>query len=111
MKMNKMNKIENMEQYYDIIEENEKVIIYWNTLICPDCFVSRRFMPELITDFKDFNFYKIEKNSNLELAKHLNIYGVPSFLIFVNNEEIGRFVNKKRKSYQEVKDFIIKTIS
>lgn len=111
MKKNQMNKIKNMEQYYKIIEDNPKVIIYWNTFLCPDCFVSRRFLPDLINDFKEFTFYKIEKNANLELAKHLNIYGVPSFLIFVNNEEIGRLVNKQRKSYQEVKEFIEKTIS
>ena len=105
-----MNKINNIEEFYNIVENKEKVIVYWNTLLCPDCFVSRRFLPKLMEDFPGYEFYKVEKNSMLELAKHLNIYGVPSFLVFHNNEEIGRLVNKLRKSYEEVKDFIQDTI-
>ncbi len=101
-----MKKIKNMEEYYNVIKNNDNVIVYWNTFWCPDCFVSRRFLPKLIEDFGAFEFYTIDKNANLELAKHLNIYGVPSFLIFKNNKEIGRLVNKQRKTYDEVKGFI-----
>ena len=106
-----MNKINNIDEFYQIIENNEKVIIYWNTLICPDCFVSRRFLPRLIDDFPDYIFYKIDKNHNLDIAKHLNVYGVPSFLIYEDNNEIGRLVNKNRKTYIEVKEFILDTIN
>jgi len=109
--MMKLKTISNIKEYDDIIENNEKIIIYWNTLFCPDCFISRRFMPALVNDFKDYNFYKIDKNANLELAKHLNVYGVPSFLVFLKSKEIGRLVNKQRKSYLEVKEFIQNTIS
>ena len=109
--MKTLPKINNMEEYDNVIENNDKVIIYWNTKWCPDCFVSRRFMPIIVNDFEDFEFYQIEKNQNLELAAHLNIYGVPSFLVFVKGVEVGRLVNKRRKSYNEVKEFIQNTIS
>ena len=101
-----MNKINNIEEFYKITESDKLVIFYWNTLFCPDCFVSRRFLPKLVEEFNEFEFCTIDKNSNLELAKHLNIYGVPSFLIFKSSEEIGRLVNKKRKTHKEVKEFI-----
>ncbi len=106
-----MNKIKNMEEFYKITEQNKLVIFYWSTKWCPDCFVSKRFMPQLEKDFGSIEFYSIDKNANLDLAKHLNIYGVPSFLIYENNTEISRLVNKQRKTYNEVKEYIFESIN
>jgi thiol-disulfide isomerase/thioredoxin len=100
-----------MEEFYKITEQNKLVIFYWITKWCPDCFVSKRFMPQLEKDFESMEFYSIDKNTNLDLAKHLNIYGVPSFLIYENNQEISRLVNKKRKTYNEVKEYIFESIN
>lgn len=47
----------------------------------------------------------------LDLAKHLEIYGIPSFLVFKDHDEVGRLVNKLRKSYKEVKTFIENVIT
>ena len=106
-----MKKIENMEGFYKITENNKLSVFYWSTKWCPDCFFSKRFLPMLEKDFEEIEFYSIDKNAHLELARHLNIFGVPSFLIYENNDEVSRLVNKQRKSYKEVKEFINESIS
>jgi hypothetical protein len=34
------------------------------------------------------------------------VFGIPSFIAFENGEEIGRFVNKDRKTKEQVEKFI-----
>lgn len=106
-----MKKINNLKEFYDLIENNDKVIFYWHTKWCPDCFAIKPHLGKLEEDFADYDFYSINRDLDIELAKHLNIFGIPSFQIYKDHEEIGRFVDKKRKSYIEVKEFITKTIN
>ena len=104
--MTKLKKLKNLEEFYEAVETNPKVIIYWYTKWCPDCFFSKTYIGKIEKDFKDYLFYSCDRDQFLDLAKHLEIYGIPSFLIFENGDEVGRLVNKLRKSYQEVKTFI-----
>jgi hypothetical protein len=34
------------------------------------------------------------------------VFGIPSFVAFHNGEEIGRFVNKDRKTQEQIQEFI-----
>lgn len=93
-----------------MIENEEKVILYFYTTFCPDCIILKPFLSRLESDFPNYTFYSLNRDKHLELAKHLEIYGIPSFLVFENGNETGRLVNKLRKSYIEVKTFIESTI-
>lgn len=101
-----MKKVNSIKEYYDLIENNDKVIIYWYTRWCPDCFAMKPHLPKLEKDFNDYIFLSVNRSMDHELSKHLNIFGIPSFLIYHNGDEIARFVDKRRKSYIQVKDFI-----
>lgn len=101
-----MNSIKSLKEYYEVIENNDLVIIYWYTRWCPDCFVMKSALPRLEKEFIELKFFSINRDMDIELAKHLNIYGVPSFLIYRKGEEIDRFVDKRRKSYLQVREFI-----
>lgn len=105
-----MNKIKSLKEYYEVIESNELVIIYWYTKFCPDCFIMKAALPRLEKDFTEYKFYSVNRDMDIELAKHLNIFGIPSFLIYKKGEELGRFVDKRRKSYLQVKEFITNVI-
>lgn len=105
-----LNKIKSLKEYYDVIENNDLVIIYWYTKWCPDCFVMKAAIPRLVEDFKNYKFYAIDRDMDINLAKHLNIFGIPSFLIYKKGQELDRFVDKKRKSYMQVKNFISNAI-
>ena len=105
-----MESIKTIEAFYNAIENEEKVIMYFYTKWCPDCFVIKRHLGKLEDDFKSYKFYRFDRDKSIELAKHLEIYGFPSFVVYKNGDEIGRLVNKKRKSYIEVKEFISSVI-
>lgn len=101
-----MIKLKTTEQFYKAIEKNELCIVYFYTLWCPDCFVMRPALPQLEKDYPNMKFYSFNRDKDTQLAKHLEIYGIPSFLLFDKGDEIGRYVDKKRKTYLEVKTFI-----
>jgi thiol-disulfide isomerase/thioredoxin len=101
-----MIKLKSTEEFYNVVESNKLCIVYFYTKWCPDCFMMKPALPRLEKDYPEITFYSFNRDSDIHLAKHLEIYGIPSFLIFNNGDEIGRYVDKKRKSYIEVKTFI-----
>lgn len=105
-----MKKIQSNKEFYDAIEQEKTTVIYFYTKWCPDCFMVKPFLPRLEKDFEDIEFYKMDRDLDISLAKHLNIFGIPSFLMFKEGEELGRFVSKNRKTYLEVHNFISNTI-
>jgi hypothetical protein len=47
----------------------------------------------------------------MEIAQELGIMGIPSFVVIENGKEIGRLVNKDRKTKEEVETFINSVIN
>ena len=106
-----MIKLANTEEFYKAVEEDKTCIVYFYTKWCPDCFIIKQALPRLEKEYPGITFYSFDRDKDINLAKHLEIYGIPSFLIFQNGDEIGRYVDKRRKSYIEVKTFIDKVLA
>ncbi|MCC4476959.1 MULTISPECIES: thioredoxin family protein [Limosilactobacillus] len=85
---------------------NSKVVLFFTAGWCPDCRFIKPAMPEIEQDFSDYTFYEVDRDENIDLAAELNIFGIPSFIVYDNGKEIGRFVNKDRKTKQQVEDFL-----
>ncbi len=101
-----MKKISTLKEFYNAIETHDEVVTYWHTKWCPDCLVIKPHLPRLESEFADIVFLDIDRDELIDLAKHLEVYGIPSFIAFSQGEEVNRLVNKQRKSYDEVKTFI-----
>lgn len=100
-----MKDITSVEQYREIIE-NEDVIILFTANWCPDCMVIKPFMPSIIEKYSDYKFYSINRDHLMDLCVELEIFGIPSFVAFKGGKEVGRFVNKERKTRQQIESFI-----
>ncbi|MDY2689275.1 MAG: thioredoxin family protein [Limosilactobacillus reuteri] len=85
---------------------NGKVVLFFTADWCPDCRFIKPAMPEIEQDFSDYTFYEVDRDENIDLAAELNVFGIPSFIVYDNGKEIGRFVNKDRKTNQQVEDFL-----
>ena len=85
---------------------NGKVVLFFTADWCPDCRFIKPAMPEIEQDFSDYTFYEVDRDENIDLAAELNVFGIPSFSVYDNGKEIGRFVNKDRKTKQQVEDFL-----
>ena len=101
--------IDSLKSYEETINKPGVTFVVFISEWCPDCHVADRFMPHLETMYPDFNVIRVNRESLPQLSNHLNIYGVPSFLLYKNGTLIGQFISRSRKSFDEVKSFIEST--
>ena len=83
-----------------------KQMLFFTAGWCPDCAFIKPAMPEIEQDFGDYTFIKVDRDDNIKVAQEMGVMGIPSFIAFEDGKEIGRFVNKDRKTKQQVEDFI-----
>lgn len=88
------------------ITKNGRVVLEFSAAWCPDCRFLDPFLPAIEKDFSDSKFYKIDRDGSIDVAKKLNIMGIPSFVVYQDGQEIGRLVNKDRKTKDEVENFL-----
>jgi thiol-disulfide isomerase/thioredoxin len=100
-----MEKITSVEQF-EQAKQREKVVFQFSADWCPDCRFLDMFFQEIIDENKDFTFYYVDRDQFIELCQNLDIFGIPSFVAFNNGEEIGRYVNKDRKTKEQVEEFL-----
>ncbi|WP_087907941.1 thioredoxin family protein [Limosilactobacillus fermentum] len=83
-----------------------KYVLFFTAGWCPDCAFIKPAMPEIEHDFADYQFIKVDRDENIDLAADLGIMGIPSFVAYKDGQEIGRFVNKDRKTKEQVESFL-----
>lgn len=106
-----MNKITSEAQYRELIANEKLTIIVFKTTWCGDCHYINPFMPEVEVQYKDkVDFYEIDRDELPDLCSELNILGIPSFVAFKNSKELVRFVNKLRKTRDEIEQFVNRAI-
>jgi len=102
-----MIKITTDSQYRDQINKGNLTIIVFKTTWCGDCHYINPFMPELEEQYKGkVDFLEIDRDELPDLCSELNILGIPSFIAFKNGQELVRFVNKLRKTRDEIEQFV-----
>ncbi|AKI04042.1 thioredoxin [Ligilactobacillus salivarius str. Ren] len=97
----KMNKQELEEKL-----AKEKYVLFFTAGWCPDCRFIKPAMPEIEEEFSDFNFIQVDRDENIDLCQELDVYGIPSFIVYEDGKEVDRFVNKDRKTKKEVENFL-----
>lgn len=83
-----------------------KTMLFFSATWCPDCTFIKPAMPAIEAEYPDFKFIAVDRDENIDLAADLNVFGIPSFIAFNEGEEMGRLVNKDRKTKAEVETFI-----
>ncbi|KGL38622.1 thiol reductase thioredoxin [Listeria newyorkensis] len=100
-----MKHLETMEEF-NALKNNGKTIFMFSADWCGDCKFIEPVMPEIEAEHDDFTFSHVDRDQFIDLCADLAIFGIPSFLVFEDGEEIGRFVSKDRKTKEEITDFI-----
>lgn len=73
---------------------------------CPDCRVIEPFLPELEEKYTEYQFVVVDRDDYIEICQEHDIFGIPSFIAFNEGKELGRFVNKNRKTKEQIETFI-----
>lgn len=100
-----MKKLKNIEEYNEIIYNGKSVLLFsadW----CPDCRVIEPILPDIEKAFSDLTFYYVDRDEFIDLCGELDVFGIPSFVVYEDGKEIGRFVSKERKTEDEIIQFL-----
>jgi thiol-disulfide isomerase/thioredoxin len=100
-----MEHINSIEQFRETIKSGITVAVFsadW----CPDCVVIKPILPEIEEEYAQFNFVFVDRDELIELCQELDIFGIPSFVVFKDGQEIGRYVNKERKTKEQITAFL-----
>jgi len=101
--------LESVEQFNEL-KTNEQVVFLFTASWCPDCHFIDPFMPDIEKEFSNLTFVSVDRDKYIDICAENDIYGIPSFLVFKEGIEAGRFVSKDRKTREEIERFL-KSIS
>src|SRR5690554_3510982 len=103
MEGNRVKALESVEQFHEL-KDNGKHIFLFSADWCPDCRFIEPFMPEVVEKFPEYEFIFVDRDKFIDLCGELDIFGIPSFLVYNDGKELGRFVSKDRKTQQEIEE-------
>lgn len=101
-----MKILQSVEQFQELKEGNRTVFVFsagW----CPDCRVIEPFMPVIEAKYPNYQFILVDRDQFIDLCVELDVYGIPSFIMYENGQEVNRFVSKDRKTQQEIEEFLV----
>lgn len=94
------------QEEFEQLKNNGLHVFLFTADWCPDCHFLDPFLPEIENNFPEFTFVSVDRDQFIDLCRDLDIFGIPSFIVYKNGEEIGRLVNKERKTKEEVTEFL-----
>lgn len=94
------------EEIATYVDKSEKVAFFFTADWCPDCQFIYPVMPDIEKENPEFLFVSVNRDDFMEIAQRWGILGIPSFVVTENGKEIGRLVNKLRKTKAEINTFL-----
>lgn len=86
--------------------EKGKNVFFFTADWCGDCRYIKPQLPEIEADFPDFQFIEVDRDEYMDVAVEWNIFGIPSLVVIEDGKELGRLVNKDRKTKEEIEAFL-----
>lgn len=83
-----------------------RYVLFFTAEWCPDCQCIKPAMPEIEADFPEYTFLLVDRDDNIDFCQEMFVMGIPSFIVYENGSERDRFVNKDRKTKEEVEAFL-----
>ncbi|RXZ84256.1 thioredoxin [Paenibacillaceae bacterium] len=102
-----MQIVKTEEAFRQQIAQDIVTIAIFKTTWCKDCHYIEPFIGDVEAAYAGrAAFIEIDRDELPDLCSELNILGIPSFIAFKNGTELVRFVNKLRKSREEIEQFV-----
>ncbi|MDY4761765.1 thioredoxin family protein [Streptococcus thoraltensis] len=94
------------EQVAKQIESGSKTVLLFTADWCGDCQYLYPLLEAIETENSDFTFMQVDRDNFMDLAQQWDVFGIPSLIVLENGQEIGRFVDKNRKTKDEINAFL-----
>ncbi|WP_411343670.1 thioredoxin family protein [Paenibacillus sp. WLX1005] len=106
-----MQIINTSESFHTAIASPELTVAVFKADWCGDCKFIDPFMPEVESNYADrLTLVEVDVDGVGDVSQEQNILGIPSFVAYANGKELIRFVNKARKSRQEIEQFLDRAV-
>ena len=99
-----------IEELATLVNREGKTVFLFTADWCGDCRFLKPLLPEIEAENPDFTFVEVNRDDYIEVAKKWNIYGIPSLVVLENGQEIGRFVNRERKTKMQINEFLAQLV-
>ena len=99
-----------IEELATLVNREGKTVFLFTADWCGDCRFLKPLLPEIEAENRDFTFVEVNRDDYMEVAKKWNIYGIPSLVVLENRQEIGRFVNRERKTKMQINEFLAQLV-
>lgn len=83
-----------------------KHMLFFTANWCPDCAFIKPVMPQIEAKYDQYDWITVDRDANIEIAQDMGVMGIPSFVGIEDGQEIGRYVDKFRKTQKQVEDFL-----
>lgn len=101
-----MIKNQSLEELASYVTAEGKTVFIFTADWCGDCQYIYPFLPEIEAENPDFTFVQVDRDQHMDLAQQWDIFGIPSLVVTENGREVGRLVNKLRKTKDEINAFL-----
>ncbi|MFC3928328.1 thioredoxin family protein [Streptococcus caprae] len=88
------------------IQASGKQVLFFTANWCPDCHFILPVMPEIEAENPEFRFVQVERDDFMDVCQAYSVLGIPSFIVLENGQEVGRFVDRNRKTKAEITAFL-----
>lgn len=103
-----MKSIQSQEEFQTIISGDQPVIVKFQAGWCPDCTRMDMFIDPIISEYNQYKWFDINRDELPEIAEKYEVMGIPSLLIFKNNEKTAHLHSANAKTPEDVTDFLMK---
>jgi len=100
-----------MQKYNNEDLNKGKFILMFSADWCGDCHFIYPVLPEIINQFPEWTFLIIDNDENPELTKQYDIFGIPSFVMLDDGLIKGKYVDKNRKTKEQIIEWITSLIA
>jgi len=93
------------KKHFEELKKDHTVFLF-SANWCPDCRYIEHFLDELEEMYQHMEFVYVDRDEYIDLCIENNVYGIPSFLVYKDDQLLGSFVSKLRKTKQEIIQFL-----
>jgi len=107
-----MRLVETPDEFYQSIRNGRPLLAAFQAQWCGDCHYLKPSYPEIEERFgSEVDFVQVDIDAFPDIARAHEVSGIPSFILFSSGREIFRLVNPRRKTKEEVTDFLEKGLA
>lgn len=101
-----MKLITTVEQFNELIQSKEPIIIKFFAGWCPDCTRLNMFIDPIVEEYNKYDWYEMNRDDFPEIAEKYQVLGIPSLLIFKDGEKVAHLHSANAKTPEQVTQFL-----